>query len=111
MLSVCDGSFAREGFLNKYGHLRPGTYEITSLRYDERDDLFLEKIETSTTIRRTDFVLTPTEINSLNTLLKEVGMDVLKAEEIIGYARQAIFAREYLKFVFTRSLSMHFRTS
>ena len=29
-----------EDFLTRYGHLRPGTYEITSLRYDERDDLF-----------------------------------------------------------------------
>ena len=103
--SVCDGSLAREEFLKKYGHLRPGTYEITSLRYDERDDLFLEKIEASTTIRKTNFDMTPVEINSLNSLLKETGLDALKAEAIIDHAKQAIFAREYLKFVFTRSLS------
>jgi len=103
--SVCDGSHDREEFLRKYGHLRPGTYEITSLRYDERDDLFLEKIETSTTIRKTDFDLTSKEINSLDSLLKEAGLDALKARDIIDHAKQAVFAREYLKFVFTRSLS------
>ena len=27
-------------FLNKYGHLRPGTYDIMSLRYDQMKSLF-----------------------------------------------------------------------
>jgi hypothetical protein len=36
-LPRCDGSPAVPA---EFGHLRPGTYEITSLRYDERDDLF-----------------------------------------------------------------------
>ena len=27
-------------FLKKYGHLRPGTYDITSLRYDEAPELY-----------------------------------------------------------------------
>ncbi len=30
----------REYFVNKYGHLRPGTYDITSLRYDMSDEDF-----------------------------------------------------------------------
>ena len=35
--------FARlspEAFLRRYGHLRPGTYDITSARYDEKPELY-----------------------------------------------------------------------
>ncbi len=31
----------REKFLEKYGHLRPGTYDISSPRYDSQPDFFL----------------------------------------------------------------------
>ena len=37
-LIACD--LARDDFLAQYGHLRPGTYDILSTRYDQRDDLF-----------------------------------------------------------------------
>ena len=37
----------RAKFLAKYGHLRPGTYEITSARYDQRSDIFAMKNLTS----------------------------------------------------------------
>ena len=31
--------------LKKYGHLRPGTYEITNLRYDEAPELYFKKLQ------------------------------------------------------------------
>ena len=37
------GELSKEIFLNKYGHLRPGTYDITSLRYDEDFDKYFSK--------------------------------------------------------------------
>jgi hypothetical protein len=40
--AVCGGAYGPDAFLHRYGHLRPGTYDILSLRYDERDDLFGE---------------------------------------------------------------------
>ena len=35
---------SRKEFLSKYGHLRPGTYDITALRYDQ-DERFLRGIK------------------------------------------------------------------
>ena len=29
------GELDRDAFMEKYGHLRPGTYDISSLRYDQ----------------------------------------------------------------------------
>lgn len=33
---------SKQGFLKKYGHLRPGTYDITSMRYDEAPELYFD---------------------------------------------------------------------
>ena len=32
----------KSSFLEKYGHLRPGTYDISSYRYDEKPDLYFD---------------------------------------------------------------------
>jgi len=102
---VCQGRLAREEFLRKYGHLRPGTYEITSLRYDERDDLFLNDMPSLPSAELLQFSLTSEERISVEALLDEAGLNVLSADQLLDFARKAIAGREYVKFVFTRVLS------
>ncbi len=102
---VCAGQLPRKSFYQKYGHLRPGTYEITSLRYDERDDLFLDAMPTPVAITNSEFVLTPSECDAIDTLLFEAGLNVLTAKQLMSHAGKAIAGRESVKFVFTRSLS------
>lgn len=102
---VCRGQLSGDYFLRKYGHLRPGTYEITSLRYDERDDLFVGDMPNRPTGEKRPFELTDRERRSINLLLNEAGLDVLGADPLLDYARKAIAGREYVKFVFTRTLS------
>ncbi|MBU0484998.1 MAG: pyruvate, phosphate dikinase [Proteobacteria bacterium] len=102
---VCHDQLAREKFLRKYGHLRPGTYEITSLRYDERDDLFLDDMLRLPTSEEPQFTLTDDEYTSIDLLLREAELNVLSVDQLLSYARKAIASREYVKFVFTRTLS------
>ena len=102
---VCQGHLARAEFFRKYGHLRPGTYEITSLRYDERDDLFLDDMPSLPSAEVAQFRLTNEEHRSIELLLDEAGLNVLSVDQLINYARKAIAGREYVKFVFTRTLS------
>ena len=102
---VCAGRLPRERFLRKYGHLRPGTYEITSLRYDERDDLFLDEMPDLPATMTETFALTSGEREALDVLLKSSGLDVLSADELLRYASHAIAGREQVKFIFTRVLS------
>lgn len=103
--AVCAGELDVTEFNRKYGHLRPGTYEITSLRYDEREDLF----QSQTTIRHaaaeSTFSLMSEERASLERLLKDAGLDVLNADQLLDHAGAAIAAREDIKFEFTRVLS------
>ena len=37
---MASGKMSKEEFLNIYGHLRPGTYDIMSSRYDEEFELY-----------------------------------------------------------------------
>ena len=102
---VCQGGSPREDFLQKYGHLRPGTYEITSLRYDERDDLFLGDTPRRISAEAPPFELAVEERKAIESLLKETGLDVLNGNQLLEYAQKAIAGREYAKFVFTKTLS------
>lgn len=102
---VCQGQLSSDDFLRKYGHLRPGTYEITSLRYDERDDLFVGDMPSRPSAQTQSFESSNGERRSINLLLKDTGLDVLNADQLLDHARKAIAGREYVKFIFTRTLS------
>jgi hypothetical protein len=102
---VCRGTLARTDFLARYGHLRPGTYEITSLRYDERDDLFLDNVAGLAGLDAPAFELRPEERRALEALLSETALGVHDAGAFIEYARAAIAGREDVKFRFTKTLS------
>ncbi|ANN69077.1 PEP/pyruvate-binding domain-containing protein [Bordetella bronchialis] len=103
--SVCAGTLDRGIFLRKFGHLRPGTYEVTSLRYDERDDLFLDDAVQVLAPEAPVFALHPDERTGLDALLSAAGLDVFDADALLAYANKAIAGREYVKFTFTRTLS------
>jgi hypothetical protein len=102
---VCRGNLARATFLERYGHLRPGTYEITSLRYDEREDLFLDDTPGVAGSDAPSFELTARERTALESLLAEAMLGVRDADSFMRYARTAIAGREDVKFKFTRTLS------
>jgi len=95
----------KEEFLARYGHLRPGTYDILSPRYDEAPDLYFDW-----SARRPHpgsnprFALSVGQLRTIERLLKEHGIehDILS---LIDFIKGGIEGREFAKFVFTRSLS------
>lgn len=94
----------RGAFLARFGHLRPGTYDINSLRYDERNDLFEGQPTEENTSPHDAFEASHAELFALENLLSELDWP-LSANTLLSYAHRAIAAREYAKLVFTRDLS------
>ena len=118
---------SQKAFLKKYGHLRPGTYDITSLRYDEAPELYFEWNSKSVgnvadlsakenaeyegeTVEgehkeKEDFRLSLQQLGLLKKQLRENGLtnDIL---ELMDFIKTVIEGREYGKFAFTRNLSM-----
>jgi phosphohistidine swiveling domain-containing protein len=96
----------RQDFLAKYGHLRPGTYNILSARYDEAPDRYFrwDSLPEPASHERQPFAFGLPVLNRMAGLLKEHGIehDVLS---LFNFLKAAIEGREYSKFVFTRSLS------
>jgi glutamine kinase len=92
-------------FLARYGHLRPGTYDILSPRYDEAPDLYFDwSAAHAAAPPQPRFTLSIDQLRRIEQLLKEhqLEIDVLS---LIEFIKAGIEGREYAKFVFTRSLS------
>ena len=96
----------KHSFLKKYGHLRPGTYDILSKRYDASPDLYF------TWDKASEEALPPTKHFSLSKSQKKVINDKLKlnsintnADALLMFIRSTIELRERAKFDFTRNLS------
>jgi phosphohistidine swiveling domain-containing protein len=93
-------------FLNRYGHLRPGTYDIMSPRYDEAPDMYFDWNQPYNPAGHdgSPFALTLSQIKSISELLDEHGLenDIVN---FLEFVKAGIEGREYSKFIFTRNLS------
>jgi len=92
-------------FLQKYGHLRPGTYDIRSPRYDDAPDLYFDWSESPTqVVDHVPFSMNSRQIEALGDLLREHELESTP-QEFLFFCRRAIELREMSKFEFTKNLS------
>jgi hypothetical protein len=105
---VFTGGKLTEEFLAIYGHLRPGTYDILSARYDENFQGYFTNLqpqaEDATPYSLTPFSFTTEQRNRIDQLLTEHGLET-NAEQLLKFMTEVIEGREYAKLIFTRSLS------
>jgi glutamine kinase len=103
-----NGIMDKEIFLEKFGHLRPGTYDITSLNYSENFENYFSHRQQSQkhgyVNENETFHLTDSERNAINERLLEYEFS-FDAEELFDFSRQAITLREYGKYEFTKSIN------
>ncbi|XOJ84592.1 PEP/pyruvate-binding domain-containing protein [Methylophilaceae bacterium Uisw_099_01] len=99
------GKISNQEFMSLYGHLRPGTYDIMSQRYDQMNDLSKSSSPNKVLKKIKPFQFSQTQQDRINKLLKGNGFEEFNADNLIDYMREAIVGREYGKFVFTRSVS------
>lgn len=99
------GRLSREAFIERFGHLRPGTYDITMPAYRDQPALYLDPIIAASHVPELPvFAWTPQEREALAGPLAELDLG-LDADGLLAFAHQAVAGREYAKFVFTRLLS------
>lgn len=95
----------RAAFLAKYGHLRPGTYDILSPRYDEAPDTYFDWSRRPADVAAKEpFALSLPQMRAIGKLLREHGLE----QDVIGlfdFLQAGIELRESSKFEFTRNLS------
>lgn len=95
---------SREELIQKYGHLRPGTYDITSPSYHEAFDRYIDLSTRPDPEKQHPFVLTEKERSTIDEELGQAGFSV-DADALFSYIRKAVQGRELGKFEFSKALS------
>ncbi|MDF1733439.1 MAG: PEP-utilizing enzyme [Minwuia sp.] len=96
---------SRSVFLQKYGHLRPGTYDILSRRYDEAPDLYFNWSERPEPVDAArPFSISLPQMREIGRLLDEHGLQI-DPVGLFNFLQAGIELREQAKFAFTRNLS------
>ena len=112
-LSTVSGQLTRDRatldkttFLSRYGHLRPGTYDLTSPRYDESPDLYFDWSSHPTPQDKSEqpFALSIKQLREIGKLLDEHRLKT-DAVGLFDFMQAGIESRESAKFHFTRNLS------
>jgi len=91
---------SKNQFLNKYGHLRPGTYDITASRYDKEKDFF----DNVKFLRKNNTSKITINKNKLLNIFSKHGLKFTNID-FLDFVEQSIIQREKLKFEFTKDLS------
>lgn len=95
----------REVFLQKYGHLRPGTYDINSMRYDEAPDFYFDWAKRPEPEGPTpSFMVSLDQMREVGRLLEQHQLNV-DPVGLFDFMSAGIELREQAKFAFTKNLS------
>lgn len=109
MNGVLRGSYPRGHFLEEFGHLRPGSYEITSYRYDEKpEQYFPENAQPLKNVgqegKEEPIVFSDKQKEAMQEEIRKMGLQI-STSELLTFIKEATAAREYAKFQFTKNLS------
>jgi len=96
----CNNRLSKKEFLDKYGHLRPGTYDIMALRYD-RNGVFLDNIKF---VKPKHSQMKPNYKELISEILNKCPLN-FRNVDFFSFVRDALKQREELKFEFTHNLS------
>lgn len=102
LMLLKSNKISKKIFLKKYGHLRPGTYDITALPYDKQFSI----------LHKSGMIKGKIEKRDIDKFPKKINLSPLKFKEIsfLRFVREALIEREKLKFEFTKNLSISIET-
>ena len=105
MVDVSNNKKSKTDFMKLYGHLRPGTYDILSPRYDQINNFMTSIKSFKNKKKKIDFKLNLNQKIEIEKLLNNEKITNLNADKLMSYIKKATVAREYSKFIFTKSVS------
>ena len=99
----------KKQFLQRYGHLRPNTYDITSKNYFlGYHEYFSNKKIRFNKIESKRFIFSQIQKNKINHFLEKNKLN-LNFKKLINFLTESFKAREYSKYIFTKSIDLIFQ--
>lgn len=102
---VNDKKLNLEKLIDKYGHLRSGTYDLNQLAYWESPRFFFKKNSHFKINKLKKFRFTNKEISGFKRFLSEVEAKI-STKELIDFIIKSIQLREIVKFEFSKLISL-----
>ena len=97
-------SLDKKVFIKKYGHLRPGTYDILSPTYLNQQTKYFNWNNRRKMKNKKKFKFKKEIYEKINIHLQDSGLSS-NPENILNFIKEAIEAREFSKFMFTKNIS------
>lgn len=97
----------KKKFLKKYGHLRPGTYEITSGNYKSEFKNYFSSISKNKIPKVKHFIFSKRQKKMINQFILKNKI-YKNFEDLISFIKKSIKLREYSKFIFTKNIDLIF---
>ena len=109
-LKLSKGIIKMSFFKKKYGHLRPGTYNIDSQNYESMNiKNFINNNRQSNLLPINKININKEKLNKFYKLAKEQNFPFTNLDSLISYIKDSIYWREYSKFIFTKSINHIFK--
>ena len=87
-----NGDITLSELTQQYGHLRPGTYEISAKAYWEDPQKYLVQNDSAENATQIDFNLSKEEFSKIDKVLDDLKSE-LNVDEFLSYFKKAIQAR------------------
>lgn len=94
----------KKSFVKKHGHLRPNTYEITSLNYKKGYDVLINKEKFIKNKKKFKFKFNDTQKKKIIKFIKKSNLSI-NFEKFISFLIKSIQYREKSKYYFTKSIN------
>jgi len=92
-------------FVSRYGHLRPGTYDVTSLNYKENFSNYIDLNQTIKIEHIEPFVFSKATLEKIDVEISKHKLNI-SATSLVFFIKSAIEAREFAKFEFTKNINL-----
>jgi len=97
-------TLTKKQFIKKYGHLRPGTYNILSKSYKDGFEEYFKWNSEKNLNSNINFKFTKKQMDVISSHLRASKLKI-SAKDLLEFIKASIEAREYAKFMFTKNIN------
>ena len=98
----------KKNFIKKYGHLRPSTYDINSVNYENGYSTYFSEIDEIKKLKHKSFSFSKKQMNKIDRYIRENRLP-FDSKRLIKFIKTSISEREKSKFYFSKNIDSVFK--
>ena len=98
----------KKNFIKKYGHLRPSTYDINSVNYENGYSTYFSETDSIGKLRHKSFSFNKSQLKKIDEYIKANKLP-FDSKKLIKFIKTSISEREKSKFYFSKNIDSAFK--